>query len=767
MQPPLQLTVRPRSLTLILFCTLIAAGPLTAQFSLDDLVFEPVAIGLERPISIAHAGDGSGRLFIVLQAGRIVVHDGERVLEEPFLDISDQVSCCGEQGLLDIAFHPEFTVNGQFYVNYTDLDDDTIVSRFRVSPDPNVADATSEELVLKIEQEFPIHNGGQLKFGPDGYLHIATGDGGPTADPENRAQDLLTLRGKILRIDVDGEPPYSIPSDNPFAEIDSALGEIWVYGLRNPWRFSFDRETGDMFIGDVGQAAREEIDFQSAESGGGENYGWRLMEGNACFDPETGDILPDDVPAETCNDGSLTLPIIEYAHREGNCGGSVTAGYVYRGGEFPELDGVYFYGDFCSGEVWAAVRDQKALRPKGPAPETQWSLVGPRETGFSISTFGEDEQGRLYIADLRSKTVFRIRADRPLPVVTRLTPFKQIGGGDDFDLTVVGSGFLATTELRWDGESRPTRVVDNTRLQVTVPAADLAVARTVEIAAFTPPPRGGLSDAVEFVIEEAPALAPMIYEGGAVSAATFELGGAVTPGSIFSVFGADMAGWAEITTAKPLPTALGGAVLVFRPADTAALTPPRGFGADGEVRVPLVYGSAGQFNGQVPWELAGLDEAVLTVQVGPAVSDPITVPLATYAPGLFTVDFSGAGQAAVSIANTGGIIPAPAGSIPGAFTRPIRRGEFLTIWCIGLGPVTDPPPSGEEAGIPAPMTTTPPTVTIGGVEGQVRFSGLSPGLVGLYQINVRIPEGVPSGDAVPMILTIGGVASNVVTIAIE
>ena len=219
MQPPLQLTVRPRSLTLILFCTLIAAGPLTAQFSLDDLVFEPVAIGLERPISIAHAGDGSGRLFIVLQAGRIVVHDGERVLEEPFLDISDQVSCCGEQGLLDIAFHPEFTVNGQFYVNYTDLDDDTIVSRFRVSPDPNVADATSEELVLKIEQEFPIHNGGQLKFGPDGYLHIATGDGGPTADPENRAQDLLTLRGKILRIDVDGEPPYSIPSDNPFAEI--------------------------------------------------------------------------------------------------------------------------------------------------------------------------------------------------------------------------------------------------------------------------------------------------------------------------------------------------------------------------------------------------------------------------------------------------------------------------------------------------------------------------------------------------------------------
>ncbi len=215
MQPVIPLTARLRSLTLIGFCALMVAGRLTAQFSLDDLVFEPVAIGLERPISIAHAGDGSGRLFIVLQAGRIVVHDGEQLVDELFLDISNQVSCCGEQGLLDVAFHPQFAVNGQFYVNYTDLDGNTIVSRFQVSPDPNVADPSSEELVLKIEQPAASHNGGELEFGPDGYLYIASGDGGHADGSEDPAQDLLTLLGKILRIDVDGEAPYSIPPRQP------------------------------------------------------------------------------------------------------------------------------------------------------------------------------------------------------------------------------------------------------------------------------------------------------------------------------------------------------------------------------------------------------------------------------------------------------------------------------------------------------------------------------------------------------------------------
>ena len=760
MQAPLQLTVRPRSIILILFCALVAAGQLAAQFSLDDLIFEPVATGLERPISIAHAGDGSGRLFIVLQAGRIVVHDGEQLVDELFLDISNQVSCCGEQGLLDVTFHPEFAVNGQFYVNYTDLDGNTIVSRFQVSPDPNVADPASEELVLKIEQPAASHNGGQLKFGPDGYLYIATGDGGGDKDDPDRAQDILSLLGKILRIDVDGEAPYSIPPDNPFAEIDSALSEIWVYGLRNPWRFSFDRTTGDMFIGDVGQAAREEIDFQPAGSGGGENYGWRLMEGNACFDPETGRPFPDDVPAETCNDGSLIAPIIEYAHREGSCGGSVTAGYVYRGEDYPELDGAYFYADFCTGRIWTAVQGEKASNQRA-----LWTPVGPRETSFSISTFGEDEQGRLYVADLLSKTVFLIKADRPVPVLSRLTPFRHVAGGGDFEMTASGAGFIPATELWWNGEPQPTVVVDNTRLQAVIGKADVAAAGTAEIAIFTPPPRGGLSEPIEFVVVAATDLQPTLFEGGAVSAATYASGEPLSPGQIMAVFGIDVSAWAEVATLRPLPTALGGAVLVFKGKNGAALTSPKGQQFEGEVRVPAYFASPGQINALVPWELADTEEATLTVQVGPAVSDPIDVTLTSHTPGFFTL--GDAGQAAVVISGTGGIVPAAIGSIPGVVSRPVRRSEFISIWCTGLGPVTDPPGTGQPTGVPPPLTTTLPVITIGGVEATVTFSGLSPGFVGLYQINVRVPEGAPSGDAVVMILTIGGVASNEVTIAIE
>jgi glucose/arabinose dehydrogenase len=271
-------------------------GRADAQITLG---FESVASGLASPVGIYHAGDGSRRLFILQQAGQILIHDGAQVRPTPFLDIATLVSCCGERGLLGLAFHPDFASNGLFYVNYTNTAGDTVIARYRVSDDPNAADPGSAQILLTIVQPFANHNGGQLAFGPDRFLYIGMGDGGSGGDPDNRAQNLGDLLGKLLRLDVDGGVPYAIPASNPFRNTPGARPEIWAWGLRNPWRFSFDRLTGDLFIADVGQATREEVDFQPASSHGGENYGWRLMEGTLCFNPASG-----------CNDGSLTLPIL-------------------------------------------------------------------------------------------------------------------------------------------------------------------------------------------------------------------------------------------------------------------------------------------------------------------------------------------------------------------------------------------------------------------------------------------------------------------------
>ncbi len=373
------------SMAVVAGLTFGAVAPAAAQ----SIQLEPIASGLARPIDIAHAGDGSGRLFFVLQGGRIVIHDGGQVLPTPFLDIGSLVTCCGEQGLLGVAFHPDYAVNGLFYVNYVDRSGDTVIVRYRVSADPNVADPTTASILLTISQPFGNHNGGQMQFGPDGYLYIASGDGGSGGDPGNRAQDLGTLLGKILRIDVDGGSPYAVPTDNPFTKTSGALPEIWAYGLRNPFRFSFDRETGDLFIGDVGQDRREEIDFQPADSPGGENYGWRLMEGSLCFNPSS-----------NCNDGSLVLPILEYDHVGASCSGSVTGGYRYRGPASSRLGGLYFYADFCKGRIWAATRQS----------DGGWTTEEALDTAYRFSTFGEDEEGALYIAHLNNTNgiVFRI-----------------------------------------------------------------------------------------------------------------------------------------------------------------------------------------------------------------------------------------------------------------------------------------------------------------------------------------------------------------------
>ncbi|HLB12220.1 MAG TPA: PQQ-dependent sugar dehydrogenase, partial [Dehalococcoidia bacterium] len=301
-------------------------------------------------------------------------------------------SASTEQGLLSVAFPPGFGDTGRFYVDYTDINGDTVVARYRTGPDPDVADANSEEVVLTIPQPFANHNGGQLAFGPrDGYLYIGMGDGGLGGDPGNRAQDPAQLLGKVLRIDVETGNPvtYTIPATNPFTQTLRYRGEIWALGLRNPWRISFDRVTGDVYVGDVGQSSREEIDFQPASSPGGENYGWRVLEGNQCFNPPAGCIPPS----------GYSPPVAEYDHSEG-C--SVTGGHV--------SSGVYFFGDFCSGRIWGLMR-------VGATWQTSLLL----ETTLGISTFGEGEDGSLYVADFGGGNIHRLNVTwlSHLPVVMK------------------------------------------------------------------------------------------------------------------------------------------------------------------------------------------------------------------------------------------------------------------------------------------------------------------------------------------------------------
>ena len=337
--------------------------------------------GLEQPIDIQHAGDGSGRLFIIERAGKIRVVENNLLLSEPFLDVGGKVRTNGsEQGLLGLAFHPNYAKNGLFFVNYTDVNGNTVIARYEVSRNANQADTRSETVLLHIKQPYGNHNGGGLAFGPDGFLYIGLGDGGSSGDPEENGQSLITLLAKILRIDVDGGETYVVPADNPF--VDGAFPEIWAYGLRNPWRFSFDALTGDLYIADVGQNEWEEINFLAAGTAGGANFGWDFLEGTHVYDG-TPPADFDPVP-----------PVAEYNHDEG-C--SVTGGYVYRGAEFPEWQGVYLYGDFCSGAVWGLLQVDGA-----------WQSQPLFFTGALLSSFGEGEDGTLYYTDYNTESVYRL-----------------------------------------------------------------------------------------------------------------------------------------------------------------------------------------------------------------------------------------------------------------------------------------------------------------------------------------------------------------------
>ncbi len=395
-------------LPLVVLAALLAASKATASIQVVQ-----VATGIPNLVDIEHAGDGSNRLFLVDQDGRILVYTGgSSPLPTPFLDITGIVLFSGEQGLLGLAFHPAYESNGYFYVNYTNNSGNIVVARYQASPPGgNVANPASGTVLLTIEHPTNgNHNGGQIRFGPDGYLYIATGDGGGGGDQDNNAQNLASLLGKMLRIDVDGSAPYAIPPTNPFVGTAGARPEIWSYGLRNPWRFSFDRQTGDMFIADVGQGEWEEIDFEPAATGG-RNYGWRRMEGTHCFNPST-----------NCNTGSLVLPIVEYPH---SLGCSVTGGFRSRGSALTEYFGTYFFADFCTGRLWGAT-----LNGDG-----SWTAVQLLDTSLSIATFGEDEAGNVLVGHRASNgAVYRVAAAASVP---RLSIGK----------TGTGSGLIGTTPV--------------------------------------------------------------------------------------------------------------------------------------------------------------------------------------------------------------------------------------------------------------------------------------------------------------------------------
>ena len=349
-------------------------------------LFPVVVEGLDQPLYLTNAGDG--RLFIVEKGGMIrMVQDG-RLLDEPFLDIRDRVNAdSSERGLLSVAFHPDYARNGRFFVYYTNLAGNTAVSAFQVGSSPNQADPGSESILLTINQPYANHNGGQLQFGPDGYLYVGMGDGGSGGDPQGNGQNPATLLGALLRLDVDQSTDaaqYGIPADNPYIADAAKLPEIWATGLRNPWRFSFDRTTGDLLIADVGQNQWEEVNFLPAGSPGGSNFGWNIMEGTHCYD------------RNTCDQTGLVLPVIDYRHEQGRC--SITGGYAYRGSQFPTLGGVYFFGDYCSGEIWGMKMGE----------DGRFSAQVLYRSPSRIASFGEDAAGELYVVDI-SGGIYQIR----------------------------------------------------------------------------------------------------------------------------------------------------------------------------------------------------------------------------------------------------------------------------------------------------------------------------------------------------------------------
>jgi glucose/arabinose dehydrogenase len=433
-----------------------------AQAGELEITFEAVVGGVSGPMQMVEVPDGSGRMVVVNKAGSIHLAIDGQVQEQPFLDITDIVNDeYDESGLFSIAFHPQYTENGLFFVAFTGEDQTNAVWRFQVSEDPNRADRESGVSVLTAPDEVPkYHNGGGLAFGPDSYLYITIGDDTIEENPQN----LLDLHGKLLRIDPStgpvppGEPAYASPPDNPFVERDDARPEIWAYGLRNPWRFSFDRETNDLYIADVGQVSWEEINVQQADSPGGENYGWPIMEGNHCFEPPEG-----------CDPAGLVLPVAEYSHEEG-C--AVIGGYVYRGTASPALYGKYLFADICSGSLWGLERDEQGA----------WSRELLADTDLTITSFSQDAAGEVYVTTFENGAVRRIVAGEHEAV--EYPQFESTWARSD---QPVASGAVARTWIwgpwetreirveRYDNSPQGVRTVvyfDKSRMEISDPGGD-------------------------------------------------------------------------------------------------------------------------------------------------------------------------------------------------------------------------------------------------------------------------------------------------------
>jgi|GEM_PF-553847 len=694
----------------------------------ESVFFDPVATELTLPVSMAFPDDGSGWMFVVEQVGRVRLYDGLAVQPTPFLDISDKVVCCGEDGLLDIAFHPQYAQNGLFYVSYIEEVEGvnhTVIARYRALPGGRFADPGSELRMFRYPRPTVVHNSGELEFGPDGYLYISSGDGGEQSlEATSVAQRTDSLFGKILRIDVDGGEPYSIPPTNPLVGVEGAREEIWAMGLRNPWRFSFDRETGEIWIGEVGSGVIEEINVMPAAPGAAPNFGWPHFEGNDCSPLD-----PND-----CADGGFVFPVIAIDRQEEACS-SITGGVRYRGTEMPSLGGRYFFADWCTGSIWAAAEEAG-----------EWVAGEPLRTRMQVSTFGQDRNNELYLAD-HAGTVYRVRLSWPKPGLTSVSPMVTAAGGDPFRMILSGANFCLRSKVWIGGREAPTEFLSPHRLAATVSPAGLAAGEVV-VRVTNPEPNEGSSEAVEVTVLEPGDLPPSILPDGVVHGATF-LFGPVSPGQTVSIFGQGLAATTEAATVLPLPTSLGGATVRL---------------ADGS-QAPLLFVSPEQINLLVPWETPAEGSVAIRAESGGRRSEAFVLQTSFVSPGVFSVDQSGGGQAAALISGEG-VLAAPAGTAPGA--RPARAGDYLEIYVTGLGdviprtPVEEPAPGGVVAEV-----REVPVVFLGGVQAPVLFAGRAPGFVGVYQINIQVPEGTQTGDATPLALAVKGVTAPELTIAVE